>query len=51
MEQAAIADIVALRAEGKSLMAIRDVMRARGFWISHQLVANTLQRQATGGAA
>src|SRR5215469_5914773 len=40
-EQAAIADILAQRAQGKSLMAIRDAMRRRGFWISHQLVANT----------
>jgi len=45
-EQAALADIVVLRAEGKLLMAIRDTMRARGFQISHQLVANTLQRHA-----
>jgi DNA invertase Pin-like site-specific DNA recombinase len=48
-EQAALADIVALRAQGKSLMAIRDAMRARGFQISHQLVANTLQRRASAG--
>jgi hypothetical protein len=41
-EQAAIADIVALRTEGKSLMA----MRARGFSISPRLVANTIARQA-----
>jgi hypothetical protein len=45
-EQQTIADIVTLRAEGKSLMAIRDEMRARGFPISHKLVANTLQRHA-----
>jgi len=32
-------------------MAIRDVMRARGFPISHQLVANTIARYAAGGAA
>jgi len=50
-EQAALADIVALRAEGKSLMAIRDAMRARGFQISHQLVANTCARHAAEGAA
>ena len=52
-EQAALADIVALRAEGKSLMTIRDAMRGRGFWISHQLVANTIARavEAAGGTA
>ena len=48
-EQAAIADIIAMRSDGKSLMAIRDAMRARGFQISHQLVANTLQRRASAG--
>ena len=50
-EQAAVADIVALRAEGKSLMTIRDAMRDRGFQISHQLVANTCARHAAEGAA
>jgi len=40
-----------MRAEGKSLMTIRDAMRRRRFWISHQLVANTLQRHAAGGVA
>jgi DNA invertase Pin-like site-specific DNA recombinase len=50
-EQQALADIVALRAEGKSLMAIRDAMRERGHWISHQLVAHTIARAAVGGAA
>ena len=49
IEQAAIADIVAMRTEGKSLMVIRDAMRARGHRISHQLVANTLQRHAAAG--
>jgi DNA invertase Pin-like site-specific DNA recombinase len=48
-EQAAIADIIALRSEGKSLMAIRDVMRARGHQISHNLVANTIARHAAAG--
>jgi len=33
------------------MMAIRDTMRAQGFPISHQLVANTIARQAQGGAA
>ena len=50
-EQQALVDIVALRVEGRSLMAIRDTMRSRGFWISHQLVAHTLQRAATAGGA
>ena len=45
-EQAAIAEIIAMRAAGKSLMAIRDAMRARGFPISHQLVPNTIARHA-----
>ena len=49
-EQAAIADIIAMRSDGKSLMAIRDAMRARGFPISHQLVAHTLQRYAADAA-
>jgi DNA invertase Pin-like site-specific DNA recombinase len=54
VEQAAIADIIAMRAEGKSLMTIRDAMRARGHRISHNLVANVCVRHATattGGAA
>jgi hypothetical protein len=41
-----IAEIIAMRSDGKSLMAIRDAMRARGFPISHQLVANTIARRA-----
>ena len=32
-----------MRGEGRSLMYIRDAMRARGFPISHQLVANTIE--------
>ena len=38
------------RGPSRSLMAIRDVMRARGFPISHQLVAHTLQRYAADAA-
>jgi DNA invertase Pin-like site-specific DNA recombinase len=49
VEQAAIADIIAMRAEGKSLMAIRDAMRARGHRISHNLVANVCARHAAAG--
>jgi DNA invertase Pin-like site-specific DNA recombinase len=48
-EQAAIADIIAMRSEGKSLMAIRDVMRSRGHRIRHNLVANTIARHAAAG--
>jgi DNA invertase Pin-like site-specific DNA recombinase len=50
-EQAAIADIVALRSEGRSLMYIRDAMRAGGHPISHQLVANVCARHAAEDAA
>jgi DNA invertase Pin-like site-specific DNA recombinase len=49
-EQAAIADMLALRSEGWSLMQIRDEMRGRGHWVSHNLVWNTIAR-AAGGAA
>ena len=44
----ALAEIVRLRGDGRSLMYIRDAMRARGFPISHQLVANTIARHAAG---
>jgi DNA invertase Pin-like site-specific DNA recombinase len=49
VEQAAIADIIAMRAQGKSLMYIRDRMRARGHRISHNLVANVCARHAAAG--
>lgn len=49
-EQAAIADIVRMRCQGLSLMAIRDAVGARGFKISHQTVAN-LARRALEAAA
>jgi DNA invertase Pin-like site-specific DNA recombinase len=45
VEQAAIAEIRAMRVDGRSLMQIRDTMRARGHWISHNLVASVCQRQ------
>lgn len=48
-EQAAIADILAMRAQGWTLMRIRDEMRARGHRISHNLVNDLCQR--AGGAA
>jgi putative DNA-invertase from lambdoid prophage Rac len=44
IEQAAIADIVAMREQGMTLMAIRDTLRGQGFAISHQSVANIVQR-------
>jgi DNA invertase Pin-like site-specific DNA recombinase len=44
-EQQAIAEIVSMRGAGATLMAIRDVMRDRGHWISHQSLANILARQ------
>jgi putative DNA-invertase from lambdoid prophage Rac len=44
-EQQAILDIVAMRSSGMTLMAIRDTMRAQGHQISHQSVANIVQRQ------
>jgi DNA invertase Pin-like site-specific DNA recombinase len=44
-EQAAIRDIVALRAAGHSLVAIRDEMLGRGFALrSKQSIANILAR-------
>jgi hypothetical protein len=45
-EQAAIADIVAMREGGRTLMDIRDTLRGQGFAISHQSVANILARRA-----
>jgi putative DNA-invertase from lambdoid prophage Rac len=49
-EQTAIADIVAMREVGATLMEIRDQLRGQGFAISHQSVANILARQE-GAAA
>ena len=48
-EQAAIAEILKLRKRGQTLMAIRDAMRARGFVISHQLVAGPRAAACGGG--
>jgi putative DNA-invertase from lambdoid prophage Rac len=45
-EQAAIAEIIALREGGQTLMQTRDAMRAKGFPISHQLVADLERRHA-----
>ena len=44
-EQTAIADIVAMREVGRTLMEIRDQLRGQGFAISHQSVANILSRR------
>jgi len=44
-EQTAIADIVAMREVGRTLMDIRDTLRGQGFAISHQSVANILARR------
>jgi DNA invertase Pin-like site-specific DNA recombinase len=45
-EQQAIVDIAAMRSAGESLMAIRDTMRKRGHWISHNLVASICARMS-----
>jgi putative DNA-invertase from lambdoid prophage Rac len=42
-EQRAIGEMVALRAEGRPLRAIRDAVRAKGVRISHTGVANVLR--------
>jgi putative DNA-invertase from lambdoid prophage Rac len=44
-EQQAILDIVAMRDAGMTLMAIRDTLRGQGHRISHQSVANIIERQ------
>jgi putative DNA-invertase from lambdoid prophage Rac len=49
-EQQAIVDIIAMRGAGATLMAIRDSLRGRGFQISHQSVANIIERNL-GAAA
>ena len=50
-EQAALADMIAMREAGRTLIGIRDIMRERGFRISHQAIANILARQGEGVAA
>jgi hypothetical protein len=50
-EQAAITDMKAMRANGASLMVIRDTLRARGFRISHESVRKILARQTEQGDA
>ena len=48
-EQEAIAGMVAMRADGQSLMVIRDAVRAQGFLISHETERQCLLR-ATSAA-
>jgi DNA invertase Pin-like site-specific DNA recombinase len=50
-EQAAIATMQTMRQAGASLMHIRDTLRAAGHQISHQSIANILQRPELRGAA
>lgn len=45
-EQAAIAEMIALRAEGKALRAIAATLQAKGFRISHEGVAGVLNARA-----
>lgn len=45
VEQQAIREMVALRAEGKPLRAIADAVRAKGVKISHEGVAGVLKSQ------
>ena len=46
-EQAAIRDMVALRAQGKALRAIAEAMQAKGFKISHEGVKGVLAAHNT----
>jgi len=48
-EQKAIVTMRRMRAQGKSLMAIRDAVRRKGFQISHETVRGILARE--GGTA
>jgi putative DNA-invertase from lambdoid prophage Rac len=50
-EQAAIREMVALRAQGKVLRAIAEAMHAKGFKISHEGVKGVLAAHSTFGAA
>jgi putative DNA-invertase from lambdoid prophage Rac len=45
-ELAAVAEIIALRAQGKALRGIADEMEAKGHKISHQGVARVLKGRA-----
>ena len=46
-EQAAIRDMLALRAQGKALRAIATAMQAKGFKISHEGVKGVLAARST----
>jgi hypothetical protein len=46
-EQAAIREMMALRAEGKALRAIAEALQAKGFKISHEGVKGVLTAQST----
>ena len=46
-EQAAIREMVALRAQGKALRAIAEAMQAKGFKISHEGVKGVLAAHST----
>jgi DNA invertase Pin-like site-specific DNA recombinase len=46
-EQAAIREMVALRAQGKALRAIAEAMQAKGFQISHEGVKGVLRAHST----
>jgi DNA invertase Pin-like site-specific DNA recombinase len=48
VEQAAITDMKAMRANGVSLMDIRDYLRAKGFKISHEGIRGILNRTGPG---
>jgi hypothetical protein len=50
-EQAALADMARMRAEGASLRDIAEAVKGRGLSISHQSVKRALHRGAAGGAA
>jgi putative DNA-invertase from lambdoid prophage Rac len=47
-EQAALAEILALREAGRTLVDIRDILRDRGFALCKQTVLNILNRQVEG---
>jgi putative DNA-invertase from lambdoid prophage Rac len=50
-EQAAITAMAAMRESGASLMHIRDTLRGKGHQVSHQTVANILNRQEAEATA
>jgi len=50
-EQAAIAEMLAMREAGRTLMTIRDAVRAKRHRISHQTVARVLDRHGAAAEA